>query len=48
VDDVVVRWIEEQLADARDRYDGDLSPVGARRRRAAAAFRELVDAWAPA
>jgi uncharacterized protein len=48
VDDVVVRWVEEQLADARDRYDGDLATVGARRRRAAAAFRELVDAWAPA
>jgi predicted nucleotidyltransferase len=48
VDPVVVRWVEEQLADARERYGHDLSPAGSRRRRAAAVFRELVEAWAPA
>ena len=48
VDPVVGHWVEEQLADAHERYDRDVTPVGSRRSRAAAAFRELVDAWAPA
>lgn len=47
VDPAVARWVEEQLADARDRYR-DVSPVGSRRRRAGAVFRALLDGWAPA
>lgn len=47
VDPVVVRWVEEQLSDARTRYDRAPEGPTSRRREAAHAFRALVRAWAP-